>query len=146
MAVGDDWQTIYSFSGADINLFKDFKKHIENAKQIPIENTYRNSQELIDIAGSFVMKNNSQIKKQLNSSKKLKNAINIVGVFKKTRGLCKVLDKLVKEYGLNQKILLIGRYQFDIDSYVDNKKIIKEMRNAIKNDELDLIIKIGEML
>jgi len=128
IAVGDDWQAIFSFAGSEVNLFHEFSK---KAIVLKITNTYRNSQELIDIAGSFVMKNNSQIKKQLNSSKKLKNAINIVGVFKKTRGLCKVLDKLVKEYGLNQKILLIGRYQFDIDSYVDNKKIIKENSKII---------------
>ena len=137
VAVGDDWQAIFSFAGSEVNLFHEFSK---KATVLKITNTYRNSQELIDIAGSFVMKNNSQIKKQLKSNKKLNKAINVVGVYKKPRGLCKVIDKLVKEFGLNQKILLIGRYQFDIDSYVDNKKIIKEDSKIIYSKYKDLNI------
>ena len=53
MAVGDDWQTIFGYSGARIDLFKNFESEMEDAARIPIERTYRNSQELIDIAGEF---------------------------------------------------------------------------------------------
>lgn len=120
IAVGDDWQAIFSFAGSNINLFYKFS---ETAEVLKITNTYRNSQELIDIASAFILKNTSQIEKKLNSIKKLNNPINIVSFFKHTKALCKVLDKLVKEYGLNQRILLIGRYQFDIDCYIDNKKL-----------------------
>ena len=137
IAVGDDWQAIFSFAGSEVNLFHEFSK---KATVLKITNTYRNSQELIDIAGCFVMKNNNQIKKQLKSNKELKKAINIIGVYKKTRGLCKIIDKLVSEYGLNQKILLIGRYQFDIDSYVDNKRITKESSKIIYSKYTDLNI------
>lgn len=137
IVVGDDWQAIFSFAGSDVNLFHEFSK---KANVFKLTNTYRNSQELIDIAGSFVMKNDNQIKKQLKSNKKLKSVINIVGYFKKTRSLCKVIDKLVKEFGLKQKILLIGRYKFDIDGYVYNKKIIKEDSKIIYNKYKDLDI------
>ena len=128
IAVGDDWQAIFSFAGSDINLFNKFS---EEAKILKITNTYRNSQQLIDIAGSFIMKNNSQIKKHLRSGKKLNNAINIYGYFNNVRCLCYVLDKLVLEYGINQKILLIGRYNFDIVKYIDNKKILKSNNKII---------------
>ena len=123
IVVGDDWQAIFSFAGSDVNLFHEFSK---KANVLKITNTYRNSQELIDIAGFFVMKNNSQIKKQLKSNKNLKKVINIVSCFKKVRSLCKVIDMLVKEYGLNQKILVISRYKFDINNYIDNKRLIKK--------------------
>ena len=66
IAVGDDWQAIFSFAGSEVNLFHEFSK---KATVLKITNTYRNSQELIDIAGCFVMKNNNQIKKQLKSNK-----------------------------------------------------------------------------
>jgi len=137
IVVGDDWQAIFSFAGSDINLFHKFSK---KATILKITNTYRNSQELIDIAGSFIMKNENQIKKQLKSNKRLECAINIVGYFKKTRSLCKVIDKLVQEFGLNQKILLIGRYKFDIDGYIDNEKIIKEDSKIIYTKYEDLSI------
>ena len=57
MAVGDDWQSIYAFSGSDINLFTKFKDIMGYAKLLKIVKTYRNSQEVIDIAGNFVQKN-----------------------------------------------------------------------------------------
>ena len=137
IVVGDDWQAIFSFAGSDVNLFHEFSK---KANVLKITNTYRNSQELIDIAGSFVMKNNTQIKKDLKSNKKLTGVINVVGYFKKTKALCKIIDKLVKEFGLNQKILLIGRYKFDIDGYIDNRKISKKDSKIIYTKYKDLDI------
>lgn len=127
MAVGDDWQTIYSFSGADINLFKDFKKHVENAKQIPIKNTYRNSQELIDIAGEFIQKNKHQIRKQLKSTKRLTNPIEIYyyedqfnnAILKRylinnnhAKAVTQIILNISKN-NPNHRILLLGRYEKD---------------------------------
>lgn len=56
MAVGDDWQTIYSFSGSDITLFTQFLSIMGYGDELLITNTYRNSQEVIDIAGNFIQK------------------------------------------------------------------------------------------
>ncbi len=122
IAVGDDWQAIFSFAGSDVNLFHEFSK---KARVLKITHTYRNSQQLIDTAGSFIMKNNNQIKKQLKSNKNLNNPINIVGYLKEVKCLCKIIDNLVLEFGLEQKILLISRYTFDIYNYIDNKKLKK---------------------
>lgn len=69
VVVGDDWQSIYQFTGCDINLFTDFESYFDDSKTeiCYITNTYRNSQSLIDVSGNFIMKNESQFKKQLNS-------------------------------------------------------------------------------
>ena len=56
VAVGDDWQSIYAFSGSDISLFTKFEENLGKSKILKIVNTYRNSQEIIDIAGNFVQK------------------------------------------------------------------------------------------
>ncbi len=56
-AVGDDFQSIYRFSGCDLNIFLNFQNYFPNPDILFITNTYRNSQELIDIAGAFIMKN-----------------------------------------------------------------------------------------
>ena len=61
IVVGDDWQCIYGFTASNINLFLDFINEKCTIKKIT--NTYRNSQELIDIAGQFIQKNQKQIKK-----------------------------------------------------------------------------------
>ena len=67
MCVGDDWQSIYRFAGSDIDLFTNFEKYVGYYELLKIEKTYRNSQELIDIAGKFVMKNEKQLSKNLKS-------------------------------------------------------------------------------
>lgn len=77
VAVGDDWQSIYAFAGSDITLFTRFLELMGAGRELAITHTYRNSQELIDIAGNFVQRNPHQIKKRLISPKRLKNPIAI---------------------------------------------------------------------
>lgn len=120
LVVGDDFQSIYRFTGCDINLFLDFNKYFENSKIMKIENTYRNSMELIKIAGSFVMKNKRQIKKDLKSNKHLKNPIDIV-CYKNKDSFLKLLKKVYKE---DEELLVLGRNNNDLNYYIkDYKKI-----------------------
>ena len=57
MAVGDDWQSIYAFSGSNLSLFTRFCRAVDYGQELKITRTYRNAQEIIDIAGRFVQKN-----------------------------------------------------------------------------------------
>ena len=64
-AVGDDWQSIYSFRGSKIEYITNFEKYFEQTNIKHIRQTYRNSQELLDTAKLFIEKNPDQIKKEL---------------------------------------------------------------------------------
>ena len=121
VAVGDDWQSIYAFAGSDISLFTRFIELMGSGTELKITHTYRNSQELIDIAGGFIQKNSEQIRKQLISPKHLENPVVIVPFddnFKPMVALSKavvdVIGQLIKEYGVKSSILLLGRYNFDM--------------------------------
>lgn len=135
IAVGDDWQSIYAFSGSDIQLFLDFEKKMGYSKLLKIENTYRNSQEVIDIAGNFIQKNEYQIKKTLKSPKhiddpviiytydssaKEKNSNNKSGAnYNLAQAVELCLDDIVEHNNKDKKndknILILGRYTFDIN-------------------------------
>lgn len=78
MAVGDDWQSIYAFSGSDISQFTHFREIMGYARIMRIENTYRNAQEIIDVAGGFVQKNPEQMRKTLHSYKHIQDPIVIL--------------------------------------------------------------------
>lgn len=78
VAVGDDWQSIYAFTGSKVEYTYNFKKYFPGAKLFQINKTYRNSKELIDYSGSFIMKNPSQIKKELISDKHLLSPIKFI--------------------------------------------------------------------
>lgn len=77
-AVGDDFQSIYKFTGSDIKIITNFRKRFPFAKIIKLKYTYRNSYELIKVAGKFIMKNPFQIRKKLLSKIRFKNPIEII--------------------------------------------------------------------
>jgi DNA helicase-4 len=121
IAVGDDWQSIFAFAGSELSLFTDFVENMGHGTEMRLNNTYRNSQELIDIAGRFIQKNSKQKKKRLVSDKHISEPVAIRPYDdgeKYTRG--KVVDQIIgeikSEFGERSKILLLGRYGFDGDN------------------------------
>ena len=121
VAVGDDWQSIYAFSGSDITLFMRFCELMGAGTELQITHTYRNSQELIDIAGGFVQKNKAQKRKQLISPKRLKDPIVLEEFddsFRPFKALAeateRAIGKITEEFGLDSSIMLIGRYNYDL--------------------------------
>lgn len=121
IAVGDDWQSIYRFTGCNLNIFLDFAKYFENAKILKLENTYRNSLELITTSSNFIMKNKNQINKGLKSSKNLEFPIKIVY----TDDYKKDFKKLLRQ--INSNVLIIGRNNNDIYKVIDNSfKLVEE--------------------
>jgi len=63
--VGDDWQSIYRFSGSDMTLFYDFEKYFGYTKHCKIETTYRFHEPLIGISSDFIQSNPNQVQKTI---------------------------------------------------------------------------------
>ena len=63
--VGDDWQSIYRFSGSDISLITNFPKYWGPTSISRIQHTYRFSSTLANISGKFIMHNPNQLKKNI---------------------------------------------------------------------------------
>ena len=131
VAVGDDWQSIYAFSGSILPLFTRFSQEVSYAQELKITHTYRNAQEIIDIAGTFIQKNSNQIKKKLISPKRISNPV-IIRTYsedpiERQKGgryyslaaeVEKAIEDIIKYNNQEIKhrvtsILLIGRYGFD---------------------------------
>lgn len=135
VAVGDDWQSIYAFSGSDVSLFTKFEEKMGYARLLKIVNTYRNAQEVIDIAGNFIQRNPSQIQKSLKSPKTIKDpviiytydskrklpnsdrssGVNYATAYATEKAIEQILEYNKQEGKKNTSILLLGRYGFDGD-------------------------------
>ena len=63
--VGDDWQSIFRFTGSDMGLFTQFKDYFGCTAECRIETTYRFKQPLISSSSKFIMMNPSQAKKNV---------------------------------------------------------------------------------
>lgn len=68
--VGDDDQSIYKFRGADINNILDFEKYFNNAKIIKLEQNYRSTQKILDVANEVIKNNAGRKDKRLWTSVK----------------------------------------------------------------------------
>lgn len=128
IAVGDDWQSIYAYAGSDIRLFTKFTDAFGYGEELKITKTYRNAQEIIDIAGGFIQENDAQLKKALVSPKHIDDPI-IIDTYteevdrKKTEGkggryylIGKTVESAIAkilEVNPKSSILLLGRYGFD---------------------------------
>ncbi len=109
LVVGDDFQSIYRFTGCDLSLFLNFKKYFPYACTTNIINTYRNPQELINVAGDFVMQNPHQIPKELKSLTSLPKPLKIIF----TNNEAQTLIKYLEELSVNE-LFVIGRNNQDI--------------------------------
>lgn len=138
MVVGDDFQSIYRFTGCDLSLFIDFNKYFEESKIMKIQNTYRNSLELISIAGSFVMKNSNQIKKNLNSNKRLDYPVEIVYYKSIKEDFYRLVINVYSS--THKNILILGRNNFDIYSVLDTKyfKYNDGIITCLNNNEIKM--------
>lgn len=110
IAVGDDFQTIFSFAGSKIDYIYNFNKYFPGAKLFKISKTFRNSQELIDTTGKFIMKNKKQIRKDLISLKHLYKPIRFI-LFESNYeyDTLKDLIKKIHRKNKNHEITILGR-------------------------------------
>lgn len=110
LAVGDDFQSIYRFTGTNLKVFTNFQKYFPHSKIFKLEKTYRNSRELLDITTKFILKNKHQIPKKLYSDKHNKNPIYI---YYYNNNISETLNKVI--HNINSKdILILGRNNKDL--------------------------------
>ena len=67
-AVGDDWQSINRFAGADLSVMTNFEDWFGPGEILRLERTFRCPQPICDLSSRFVMKNPAQLPKSVVSS------------------------------------------------------------------------------
>ncbi len=106
-AVGDDWQAIYRFSGAQLSLTTAFNHYFGEGDCCALDTTYRFNGRIGEIANGFIQQNPHQLSKPLNSlTAGDKKAVTLLADDK----LDDLLDKLSGYVKPEQRILLLARY------------------------------------
>lgn len=67
--VGDNDQSIYKWRGADINNILNFEKDFPGAKIVKLEQNYRSSQNILNVANKIIKNNSTRIEKNLWTSR-----------------------------------------------------------------------------
>lgn len=138
--VGDDWQSIYRFSGCDITLFKEFENYFGFTVKSKIETTYRFHNPLINLSSDFVQKNPNQAKKELRGTSntqrtEYKIQYSVSDNQDDTRALQNIFNQLlITDENIGDKeIFILGRYGFDLDR-------IKNENSVFRIDKVNEII------
>lgn len=70
LTVGDDWQAINRFAGADLGTMTHFEDTFGPGQTLYLQTTFRNPQRLADVAGRFVSRNPAQLRKTVTSHRR----------------------------------------------------------------------------
>lgn len=110
--VGDDWQSIYRFSGSDMALFNQFSDYFGQTEINKIETTYRFGEPLVSLSSQFIQRNEAQIKKNIHPfNPQVKTELQFCDY--ERRDYCNVIGQLVASIPLDKSVFLLGRYSFD---------------------------------
>ena len=109
--VGDDDQSIYSWRGAEIKNFLEFDKVFKNTKIIRLEENYRSTQNILNVASELIKKNENRLGKELISNQNQGELVN-VNCFKNGKdeaiSVSKIIeDQVSKKYRLNNVSILV---------------------------------------
>ncbi len=135
--VGDDWQSIFRFTGSDISFILDFENYWGPSEISRIETTYRFPQSLSFVSGRFIMKNPRQKAKELRSAVKDREfalaSISGYNVQHAVAFLAQRLDSLPQ----GSSVLLLGRYRFDLDILRDHNLFSCQYRVFENRTDID---------
>ncbi|WP_368531510.1 DNA helicase IV [Enterobacter hormaechei] len=105
--VGDDWQAIYRFSGAQLSLTTAFHHYFGEGDRSDLDTTYRFNARIGEIANRFIQQNPHQLSKPLNSlTSGDKKAVTLLA----DDQLEPLLDKLSGYAKPDERILVLARY------------------------------------
>ncbi|MEW5560081.1 DNA helicase IV [Enterobacter asburiae] len=146
-AVGDDWQAIYRFSGAQLSLTTAFSETFGEGDSCALDTTYRFNGRIGEVANSFIQQNPHQLRKPLNSlTAGDKKAVTLLP----DDQLDALLDKLSGYAKPEQRILVMARYHHLKPSALDKaatrwpKLTIDFMTiHASKGQQADYAIVLG---
>lgn len=120
-AVGDDWQSIYRFTGSDINITRRFSALFGATAVTTLDLTFRFNNQIGDVASTFIRQNPEQIPKEIRSMTTVNSpAISLIDSSKPEQGLERALTSIVQqELAQSDKkitVAVLARFNFMLDN------------------------------
>ncbi|HEX7365638.1 MAG TPA: UvrD-helicase domain-containing protein [Pelobium sp.] len=95
--VGDDAQSIYAFRGANIQNILNFQKDYPDVKVFKLEQNYRSTQNIVNIANSIIANNKNQLEKNVFSENEVGDKIKISRSFSDNEEGKQVAESIAQE-------------------------------------------------
>jgi DNA helicase-4 len=154
--VGDDWQSIYRFTGSDVRYTSEFAQRIGAGSTETLDTTFRFNNQIGNVASAFVMRNPAQTRKSISSARSVTApAVSLVPTADFCRTLPIVLERIAewgKARGTRFTVRLLARYWYELEDLSDAARrcardldIDVELSSvhAAKGLEADFVILVG---
>jgi len=92
--VGDDWQSIYSWRGADFTNILNFERDFPGAKVVKLEQNYRSTGNILDAANQVITKNTQRSDKKLWTAAGSGAPVQVHGVYDEAEEARQVADRI----------------------------------------------------
>lgn len=114
--VGDDWQSIYRFSGSDMSLFSQYENFFGATDRCNIESTHRFGQPLVKESSNFIKRNPVQVQKDVRPMPEAKTELSFHKYNSdKEKDQYNVVRRILATIPKGEKIYLLGRYTYDAE-------------------------------
>lgn len=138
-AVGDDWQSIYRFTGSDLNMMINFSDEFGHTTKTVLDTTFRFNNQIGKCSSAFVLQNSKQIKKTLQTYKKSDQPeISIVTTRSNLTGLKLSIEAIGRRDEEEAKIFVLARTHHLIKE-VRFSGIIKLLQKQFTNVSIDFM-------
>ncbi len=108
--VGDDDQSIYSWRGAEIKNFLEFDQVYKDTKVIRLEENYRSTENILNVASELISNNKNRVGKTLKTTMEEGDLVKL-NCFKNGKdeaiGISDEIEKIKKEYSFNNIAILV---------------------------------------
>lgn len=98
--VGDDAQSIYAFRGANIQNILNFEKDYPDLKVFKLEQNYRSTQNIVEVANSIIANNKNQLQKTVYSKNETGDKIKVSRAFSDNEEGKIVAESIAEEHAL----------------------------------------------
>jgi len=150
--VGDDWQSIYRFTGSDINIINNFETHYGYTVTTILDKTFRFNNKIGHVASRFIQCNSKQFKKDIKSHKNIENtAVSLLKTVNINNGVHTALTAISSKSTKPASVLILSRFHFrfkdlnlnSLKNSYPHLKISTQSIHASKGKEADYVIVIG---
>lgn len=154
-AVGDDWQSIYRFAGADISVMTNYAGIFGVTATNYLRTAFRSNQGIVDIATAFISRNPSQLSKEVKAQDTAVSRVVCVTNYLHDKDVVSFIGRQLLEISANKqrvKVYILARYK----KFLDLESIRKWRRqfgnvldiefstiHSVKGREADYVFVLG---
>ena len=117
--VGDDWQSIYSWRGADFTNILNFERDFPGAKTIKLEQNYRSTGNILTASQKIINQNKTRTAKELFTTSGEGEPIEIQSLMDETAEASFVAMKIINLLANSKAVIQNGELVKDFTSYSD---------------------------